>query len=335
VDPSPEAIEPLDDLPQGERRRFMASAGDAGDRLDRALSRWIPEWSRSRLAQLADEGLVELGGKPARPAARVKAGDVVEVTLPPPAPAAPLPEDLPLRVLHEDADVVVLDKAPGMVVHPAAGVISGTLVNALLFHVQDLGGVGGELRPGIVHRLDKDTSGCIAVAKHDAALYRLQQAFQARTVDKRYLALVHGAPPDRGTFDTPFGRHPVERVRMTGRLRDDDPGARRAVTHYEVVERFGADAALVSVQLETGRTHQIRVHFSEAGHPLLADATYGGAKRDKKAPEPVRRASEAVGRQALHAASLSFPHPRTGAVVRCEAPVPADLAAALAALRGR
>lgn len=304
----------------------------AGERLDRFLAANLPDWSRSRLSQLVDEGQVRLDGRSVKASARLKPGQQVEVTIPPPVPAEPQPEDLPLDVIFEDPDVIVVNKAAGMVVHPAAGVESGTLVNAILHRVKDLGGVGGELRPGIVHRLDKDTSGVMVVAKNDLALARLQASFTAREVDKRYVALVHGVPPPSGTFDTPFGRHPVDRVRMTGRLREE-PGVRRAVTHWELVEVFGTVAARVDVQLETGRTHQIRVHFSEAGFPLLGDETYGGARRDKKASEVVRRAAKALGRQALHAATLAFPHPRTGEPLRFEAPLPPAFEAALELLR--
>lgn len=288
--------------------------------------------SRSRLVKLVEDGRVTVDGKAAKASLKLKPGAVVDVDIPPPEPAEPQPEELGLRVLHDDADVVVVDKPAGMVVHPAAGVSNGTLVNALLFHVRDLAGIGGELRPGIVHRLDKNTSGALVVAKNDFSLVRLQEAFQARTVDKRYLALVHGTPDESGTFETPFGRHPVDRVRMTSKLRDDAPGVRRAVTHWTVKERYEG-ATLVEVALETGRTHQIRVHFSEANHPLLADEVYGGVKRDKKAPPVVREAAEAVGRQALHAWTLTFPHPRTGERIRCEAPLPTDFEAALAVLR--
>lgn len=316
-----------------EHHRFQVSADAAGERLDRWLATCLPELSRSRLAKLVDDGRVTVDGQPAKTSLKLKPGVVVEVDIPPPEPASPQAEELGLRVLYDDPDVVVVDKPAGMVVHPAAGVSNGTLVNALLFHVEDLAGIGGEIRPGIVHRLDRHTSGALVVAKNDLSLVRLQEAFQARTVDKRYLALVHGTPADTGTWDTPFGRHPVDRVRMTSKLRPDAPGVRRAITHWTVKERYDG-ASLVEVELETGRTHQIRVHFSEANHPLLADEVYGGVRRDKKAPPAVRQAASAVGRQALHAWRLSFPHPRTGERVSCEAPIPDDFAQALSVLRG-
>jgi 23S rRNA pseudouridine1911/1915/1917 synthase len=306
-----------------------------GARLDRyAASVWT-DLSRSRLAQLIDDGALLLNDRPARPAARLKAGASLRLQVPAPIPASPQPEARALSVLYEDADLIVIDKPAGLIVHPGAGVKSGTLVNALLHHVRDLGGIGGELRPGIVHRLDKDTSGVLVVAKTEQALTRLQASFQARAVEKRYFALCHGVPPRTFTFDTPFGRHPVDRTRMTGRLKAGSRPSRRAVTHGAVLETFGTEAASLEIRLETGRTHQIRVHLSEAGHPLLADETYGGARRDRRAVAWVRSAAAALGRQALHARLLVFPHPRTGETVRCEAPLPADLTRAVEILRGQ
>ena len=317
-----------------ERTRHVAPPEAAGTRLDAFLSGRHADLSRSRLQALIDEGRVTVDGAAVKASRRLRGGEAIEVQVPDPVPAEQLPQDLPLRVLHEDADVVVLDKAAGVVVHPAAGVRDGTLVNALLFHVKDLGGIGGELRPGIVHRLDRETSGCLVVAKHETSLATLQRAFHDRRVEKRYIALCHGVPEAEAfTLDTPYGRHPAGRKRFTGQ-RPVGP-SRRAVSHVRVLERF-AGAALVEVNLETGRTHQIRVHLAEAGHPILADAVYGGARREAKRPpaDPVRRAAAAVGRQALHARRLTFPHPRTGEPMTFEAPVPADLEAALAILRG-
>jgi 23S rRNA pseudouridine1911/1915/1917 synthase len=311
------------------RTSIVAPEGE-GARLDRYAATLWPDLSRSRLSQLIDEGALTIDGKPARPAARLKSGTALSLLIPEPVPAQPQAEDIAIAVLHEDADLIVINKAAGMVVHPAAGVSSGTLVNALLHHVKDLGGIGGELRPGIVHRLDKDTSGVMVVAKNEWTIARLQASFQAHVVEKRYLALCHGVPPPSVTYDTFFGRHPVDRVRMTGRLKDSP---RRAITHVTTVEVFGAEAARLDVQLETGRTHQIRVHLSEAGHPLLADETYGGDRKDKKASPRVQAAAKAIGRQALHAHVLGFPHPRSGEALRFEAPLPDDLERALAILR--
>ena len=333
--PADESPDIVDVVAEGVVRRFefVSEPSEAGERLDRFLAAHLAEHSRARLSQLVDEERVKVDGRAAKPSQRMKAGQRVEVEFPDPVAAEPQPQDLPLTVLFQDADVVVVDKAAGMVVHPAAGAHDGTLVNALLFHVRDLSGIGGTLRPGIVHRLDKDTSGVMVVAKHDRALVRLQRSFHDREVGKSYLALVHGVPPAEGTYDTPFGRHPTDRVRMTGRLRPDAPEVRRAVTHYRVVESFGTEAALVEVQLETGRTHQIRVHLSEAGFPLLGDETYGGAKRDKRAVERVRVAAGRVGRQALHAWRLVLAHPMTGEQRTFEAPLPADFTAGMEALR--
>ena len=297
-----------------------------GERLDRAIASSLPELTRSRVQSLLEAGRVHVDGKPGRAAHRVKGGERVEVTVPPPAPAVPEPEDLPLNVLHEDRDLLVVDKPAGLVVHPAAGHPRGTLVNALLHHVSGLSGVGGVLRPGIVHRLDKETSGCLVVAKNDAALRALQRAFHERTVEKTYLALVHGHPAVTGWLDTLHARHPRDRKRFTGRARTGKP----AVTTWRVGTLLHG-AALLEVGLETGRTHQIRVHLSELGHPLLGDALYGGTR---KGDARVKAVQTLLGRQGLHAWKLAFPHPRTGKPVRCEAPVPADLREAVEALSG-
>ncbi|MGO8969176.1 MAG: RluA family pseudouridine synthase [Myxococcaceae bacterium] len=303
--------------------RLLPSA--RGRRLDQALVDAFPELSRARLQALIREGHVRVQGRRAKSGTRMLGGEQVELALPPPRPARPEPENLPLSVLFQDRDLLVLDKAPGMVVHPAAGHWRGTLVNALLHHVEDLEGVGGFLRPGLVHRLDKDTSGCLVVAKNDAALRGLQASFKTREVEKTYLALVHGQPPQQGRFETPYGRHPRHRRRFTGRL----AAGKRALSVYRVLERLHG-AALVEVDLLTGRTHQVRVHLAEAGHPLLGDALYGGTR---KGDARVKRVQAALGRQALHAWRLAFPHPRTGARRAFEAPLPADLALALEGLR--
>ncbi|MDX2015443.1 MAG: RluA family pseudouridine synthase [Myxococcaceae bacterium] len=304
-----------------KRSTVEASAADRGERVDRLLAHRLPHLSRSRLQQLIEQGFVTRGGTPVKASARSDGTERFEVVEPPPTPAVPTAEALPLTVLHEDRDVLVLDKAAGMVVHPGAGHQGGTLVNALLHHVADLQGVGGELRPGIVHRLDKDTSGVIVIAKNEQALTALQRAFAARDVEKIYLALVAGHPADAGTFRTLHGRHPVHRKRFSGRVKVGKP----AVTHWVVQERLEG-AALVEVSLETGRTHQIRVHFAEAGHPLLSDALYGTRSSLRLTQAP---------RLALHAHRLVFPHPRTGKRVTVTAPLPADLKAAVTALRKR
>ncbi|MFO0596022.1 MAG: RluA family pseudouridine synthase [Myxococcaceae bacterium] len=300
-----------------------ASPTDQGQRVDQFLARSVslndgPELSRSRLQALIAEGHVRADGHPIKASARLKGTETFEIVVPAPQPVAPQPEALALDIVHQDRDLLVVNKAPGMVVHPGAGHATGTLVNALLHHVTDLQGVGGELRPGIVHRLDKDTSGLLVIAKTDRALRALQTAFKSREVEKTYLALVLGQPPDRGTFDTLHARHPTQRLRFTGRTKT----GRRAVTHFEVTKRFAAGAR-VEINLETGRTHQIRVHFAEAGFPLFSDPLYG----PRKAQRP-----DVIGRQALHAWKLSFVHPVTKKRLRFTAPPPADFARALEAL---
>ncbi len=293
------------------------------------MPRLWPDLTRARAQKLIEGGHVLVDGRAPKPSLKLRGGEQVEVALPPPEPSGLVAQDLPLSVLHEDADLLVLDKAAGMVVHPARGTPAGTVVNALLHRLGEAEAVDD--RVGLVHRLDKDTSGCLVVARRERALLKLQAAFKDREVEKTYLALCHGAPPAEGRLDTLYGRHPADRTRYTTRVRT----GRRAVTGFAVRERFGDRAALLEVALETGRTHQIRVHLAEAGWPLLADAVYGGARREARLPEgdPVRRAAEAVGRQALHAWRLGFAHPRTGKRLRFEAPIPRDLEAALAVLR--
>ena len=292
-----------------------------------ALVHLAPDLTRSRAKRLLAEARVQVDGRLAKPSTRLRGGERIEFSLPDPEPSGLVAQDLPLSVLYEDADLLVLDKAAGMVVHPARGSPHSTVVNALLHRL----GAGPGERVGLVHRLDKDTSGCLVVARTQAALESLQGQFRGRTVEKTYLALCHGRLRDEGSLDTPYGRHPRDRMRFTSRL----AAGRRAVTRWKVVERFEAAAALAEVRLETGRTHQIRVHLSEAGHPILADATYGGVRREARLPEenPARLAAAAVGRQALHAFRLAFDHPRTGRRLRLEAPVPEDLGAALSILR--
>jgi 23S rRNA pseudouridine1911/1915/1917 synthase len=286
----------------------------------------FPDLTRSRIQALIDGGRVRMEGRAPKASLRLRGGERVELELPAPAPAVAAPQDLPLRILYEDGDLVVVDKAAGMVVHPAAGHADGTLVNALLYRLKDLGGIGGELRPGVVHRLDKDTSGCLVVAKNEEALAALQIAFKGRAVKKTYLALVHGTPKRaEGTIETLYGRHPVQRKRFTGKVKS----GKRAVTAYRVRERYEG-SALLEVDLLTGRTHQVRAHLSELGHPLLCDALYGGARKAKGA---LAEAQHALRRQALHAWKLAFAHPRTGQPLSFEAPLPPDFTRALELLR--
>lgn len=307
-----------EDLVTAEGLSLETTRADRGTRLDQFLKARLTQLSRARLQSLIEGGQVRVSGKPARSALRLKGGETIQVQIPALRPAVLQPEALDLSVLFQDQDVVVLNKAAGMVVHPGAGHHSGTLVNALLHHVADLKGVGGERRPGLVHRLDKDTSGVLVVAKHEAALTALQTAFATRAVEKVYVALTFGQPPDSGTFRSLYGRHPRQRLRFTGRAK----AGKEAVTHFRTIARYPS-AAQVEVCLETGRTHQIRVHFAEAGFPLLADALYGNRSSLKVA---------VIARQALHALRLTFPHPRHGRRLTFEAPVPVDFRRAIALL---
>ncbi|MET0554009.1 MAG: RluA family pseudouridine synthase [Vicinamibacteria bacterium] len=315
-------------MPAEHRLTVGSGADEAGVRLDRFLARQLPALSRARLQALIEEGAVRVDGGSAKASQRLRAGAVVDLTVPEPAPAVPLPEDLPLAVVHDDPRFLVVDKPAGLVVHPGAGASSGTLVNALLFHVHDLSGVGGVLRPGIVHRLDKGTSGLIVIAKDDAAHRALSSQFALREVRKQYVAVVHGVPaPATGTVDRPIGRDPVHRRRMAV----DAPRARAARSSYAVRERLDG-ASLVDVRIHTGRTHQIRVHLASLGHPIAGDDLYGGRRTPSSSRPDARAALDAFPRPALHAAQLAFRHPGTGAPLAFESPLPADLQALLAAI---
>jgi 23S rRNA pseudouridine1911/1915/1917 synthase len=313
----------------------VVAEADAGARLDRALATTIADLSRTRLKALILAGEVTIGGRTVRdPGHRVNAGDTVKVALPPPEPATPAAEKIPLNIAFEDDEIIVIDKPRGMVVHPAAGKTTGTLVNALIAHCgESLSGIGGVRRPGIVHRLDKDTTGLMVVAKTDRAHARLAAQFadHGRTGPLRrgYLAFVWGAPDrPRGTIEQPIDRHPHARDKMAVR-----PGGREAITHWEVLERFlGPDgkpvASLLACRLETGRTHQIRVHLAHAGHPLIGDSVYGPGFRTKVArlAPKAAEAVEALGRQALHAYLLAIEHPVTGRSLEFHSELPGDLA---------
>ncbi len=302
----------------GERKRLAVDAAHDGARLDVFLRARLPKLSRSRIHDLIVSGHVRVQGETRKPAARVHRGQEVIAEIPAPEPATLQPEPMPLDIRYEDADLLVVNKPAGVPVHPGAGHPAGTLVNAILARRPDLAGVGGVLRPGIVHRLDKDTSGLLVVAKNDETLRALQAAIKARAVTRQYLALVHGRPtPAEGTIEAPIARHPRRRTQMAV-----VPSGRTAATRYRVREQFVA-AALVEASLLTGRTHQIRVHFAHIGHPVVGDPVYGR-----------RRETWGMTRQALHAFRLAFAHPRTGALVKVEAPLPADMAAALERLRG-
>ena len=310
------------------------TAAEKGERLDRMLAQHA-DLSRSRLKTLILGGAVTVGNRTIRdPGHRVNAGDPIAVTIPPDEPATPKPEDIPLNIVHEDDALIVIDKPKGLVVHPAAGNRSGTLVNALIAHCgASLSGIGGVKRPGIVHRLDKDTTGLMVVAKTDRAHRKLSAQFadHGRTgpLERAYLAFVWGAPQrPKGTIDAPLDRHPKARDKQAVRI-----GGRAAITHWDVLEKYaGIDgkpvASLLACRLETGRTHQIRVHLAHIGHPLLGDDTYGPGFKTKAAllPPEARQALEALGRQALHAHMLGFQHPETGDHVRFKSRLPDDLA---------
>ncbi|PLX89155.1 MAG: RluA family pseudouridine synthase [Desulfuromonas sp.] len=280
------------------------------ERLDRFLAECLPELSRTQLKRLIDEGQVLLDMSPAKASCKLRGGETLRLTLPEPVPLEAQPEDIPLTILYEDEQLIVVDKPAGMVVHPAAGHSAGTLVNALLYHCDDLAGIGGELRPGIVHRIDKDTSGLLVATKNDASHLHLAAQFKAHSVNRRYLALLHGLlPQQQGTVDQPIGRHPTHRRKMSSLSRQ----AKRAVTHWRVLRSYPQDRlTLVELRLETGRTHQIRTHLSELGFPLLGDPMYGGRGRLQALPDEAlrKRAAELPG-QALHARLLGLIHPET------------------------
>ncbi|MBW3552030.1 MAG: RluA family pseudouridine synthase [Gemmatimonadetes bacterium] len=304
----------------------MVPAGAAGQRIDAHIAAQLPELSRSRVAQLMESGNVRLNGAVPRKSERVAEGDVIELEVPPLQPSVIEPEAIPLEIVYEDRDLLVVNKPAGLVVHPAPGHRSGTLVNALLHHVEDLSGIGGVKRPGIVHRLDKDTSGLMIVAKHDRAHRRLSGALKRRDINRVYLAACWGhLQEDRQTVDAPLARSRSDRKKIAVA-----ESGRRAVTHFTRVERWVA-ADLLEARLETGRTHQIRVHLAHLGHPVVGDEVYGGggARGISGTGRGWARELEArVPRQFLHAARLAFDHPRTGERIDLEARLPPDLAGA-------
>jgi 23S rRNA pseudouridine1911/1915/1917 synthase len=318
--------------------------GETGQRLDRLLAANVGDLSRTRIKGLIEAGAVTVDAATIRdPSHRVNSGATVVLEIPPAAPAAPTAEAIPLNIVYEDADIIVIDKPSGLVVHPAAGHRTGTLVNALIAHCgESLSGIGGEKRPGIVHRLDKDTSGLMVVAKNDRAHRRLAAQFAAhgrdgRAFERGYLAFVWGAPDrPRGTINRPIDRHKSVRTRMA-----IQEGGREALTHWQLLERFAkpktsgksggnidSAASLLACTLETGRTHQIRVHLASVGHPVLGDEIYGPGFRSKAAllPEAAQEALKDLGRQALHAHILAFEHPVNGKLMRFRSELPPDLA---------
>jgi 23S rRNA pseudouridine1911/1915/1917 synthase len=299
----------------------------AGSRLDAFLAAVLPDRSRSQIQKLIKDGHVSGSIKDLRPSTPVKAGQRYQIELPEPVAPTAEAEDLPLTILYEDADVVVIDKPAGMVVHPAAGHPSGTVVNALLYHVEDLSGVGGELRPGIVHRLDRGTSGVMVAAKNDVAHQELSRQFHDREVEKEYIALVWGVVQQGRRIDAAIGRDPNDRQKMSTRARR----ARSAVTRVTRAEQLRG-VSLLHVAIATGRTHQIRVHLSAIGHPIVGDSTYGGVHR--RVPDDVR-AVQRLERPFLHAARLVFTHPTEGRRMEFISPLPPDLQSVIDEIRER
>ena len=322
-----------DDGDEAGGETVLVRLEQGGDRLDRALTEAAPQLSRARIQALITAGAVRRAGGETvlRGSEKTAAGDIYEIRVPPAAPAEPAAQDLPLQVLFEDAHLIVLDKPPGMAAHPAPGTPDGTLVNALLHHCgASLSGIGGVARPGIVHRLDKDTSGVMVAAKTDAAHQGLSRLFAAHDIERAYLALTRGGPqPPSGTITTRIGRSPSDRKKMAVLK----VGGREAITHYAVEHvHLGGLASRVRCTLETGRTHQIRVHMAWKGSPVLCDAVYGASPPAARVREAI--AASGLARQALHAAVLGFVHPVTGERLRFETPLPADMAALEAALAG-
>jgi 23S rRNA pseudouridine1911/1915/1917 synthase len=301
---------PLTD--EAEGLEFTVGAEDSGVRIDKMLVETLTEdMSRSQLQDWIRDGHVVVNGNAVKPNYKVSEGDIIAVRPPEPEMTELVPEAIPLEVVYEDADVIVVNKRRGMVVHPAVGHPNGTLVNALMYHCKDLSGINGEIRPGIVHRIDKDTSGLLMIAKNDLAHTSLSEQLKEHSVTRRYVAVVHGVVEhEQGTIDAPLGRDPQDRKLFTV----TDKGAKHAVTHFAVMEHF-AEYTVLDLMLETGRTHQIRVHMKFIGHPLVGDPVYGRSKG---------RTMNIPG-QALHAAVLGFTHPRTGERITFEAPIPQEM----------
>ena len=309
--------------------RTLTVPGESeGVRLDRFLTSLLGQQSRSQIQRLIRSGEIRVGGRLAKANQPVRTGQHIEIELSEPAPSTVAPEPLPLPILYEDSDLVVVDKPAGMVVHPAAGHARGTLVNALLHHVSDLSGVGGEARPGIVHRLDRGTSGLMVVAKHDAAHIELARQFHDREVEKEYVALVWGVVQAGRRIDEPIGRDRINRKKMSARARR----GREAVTRIVHAEPIGRALTLVSVTIHTGRTHQIRVHLSGIGHPVVGDSLYGGLRR--RVPGQLRAVTH-LERPFLHAARLVFKHPTDGRRMEFASPLPGDLLRVLEELQRR
>ena len=297
------------------------TAEEKGQRLDVFVVERFPELSRSHVQKLIEQGNVLVDGSVRKANYKLRGGEAVQVTVPQAEPISVEPEDIPLDILYEDKDIIVVNKARGMVVHPASGVYSGTLVNALLYHCQDLSGINGEIRPGIVHRVDKDTSGVMVCAKNDTAHLDLAEQIRTKTAHRTYWAIVHGnIKEEAGIIKGDIGRHPTDRKKMAIVRENGKP----AVTHFKVLERFG-EYTLVECQLETGRTHQIRVHMTSIGHPLINDPKYG----------PKKSSPFAINGQALHSLQLTLTHPVTKEEMTFTAPLPTDMEKILTGLRNK
>lgn len=300
-----------------ERFDWSVEPADKGERIDKFITSANEDWSRSQVQAWVKEGRVTVNGEPIKNNYKVNVDDEVTLRVPPPRELAIQAEAMPLEIVFEDADVVVVNKPRGLVVHPAPGHYSGTLVNGLMHHCKDLSGINGVLRPGIVHRIDKDTSGLLMIAKNDKAHMGLAEQLKNHTVNRKYLALVHGViPHEMGTIDAPIGRDPKNRQQMAVVFENSKP----AITHFVVLERF-ADTTLVELKLETGRTHQIRVHMKYIGYPLVGDPKYG------------MKSNIELDGQALHAKTLGFDHPRTGEYLEFEADLPKELKELLTFMR--
>ena len=315
-----------------ERLLFSAESGDVGMRIDKFLAEKSGE-SRSFITRLIESGAVSVNGREISKNYKISLGETVELYLPEPEDCEALPEDIPLDIVYEDEDIIVINKPKGMIVHPATGIYTGTLVNALMYHCKDsLSGIGGVIRPGIVHRIDKDTSGLLVVAKNDEAHLSLSDQLKTHTVSRVYHAIAIGnIKEDTGTVNKPIGRHPQDRKKMAV-ITTPDQRAREAITHYEVIERFEIPTGrftYVKCRLETGRTHQIRVHMSSTGHPLLGDSVYGGGNTKFEANN-----SKYIHGQCLHAKELTLIHPRTHEQMHFECELPEDFGLLLKKLRG-
>lgn len=311
----------------GEKSEITVPSQAAGIRIDQFLASELDgSFSRSALQRLIEAGDILAAGKRVRPSYKLVGRELLTVSIPPPVQATPLPEPIPLAVLYEDQDLILIDKPAGMTVHPGAGLLSGTLVNGLLAHCKDLSGISGVLRPGIVHRLDKGTSGLLVVAKNDQAHRKLAEQFERHSIKRIYIALIYGLPKEEsGRFHGIIGRHPTDRLRMSGLAKH----GKEAVTHWRLLERY-QQTSLVRLRLETGRTHQIRVHLTEGGMPLLGDPLYpDGGRFNNLKDSRLKGMITRLGRQALHAATLGFIHPATGEYLEYTAAPPEDFSSIL------